>query len=48
MLANVSKLSFDADKLIEEREASGAKEKFEVSLPAVITCDKGLDDLVLQ
>ena len=44
MLANVSKLSFDADKLIVEREASGAKEKFEVSLPAVITCDKGLDE----
>ncbi len=44
MLPNVNKLSFEGDKLIAEREASGAKEKFEVSLPAVITCDKGQDE----
>ncbi|MCH2227437.1 MAG: electron transfer flavoprotein subunit beta/FixA family protein [Candidatus Caenarcaniphilales bacterium] len=44
MLANVNKLSFEGDKLIAERESSGAKEKFEISLPAVVTCDKGQDE----
>ena len=44
VIANANKLSFEADKLIVEREASGAKEKFELSLPALVTCDKGQDE----
>ena len=40
----VSKLQIDADKLVAEREVEGAMEVQEGSLPAVVSCEKGLNE----
>lgn len=38
------KLDIDGNKIIAEREIEGGKEVVETSLPAVITCQKGLNE----
>jgi electron transfer flavoprotein beta subunit len=44
MLANVNKIEWENGKLVAEREVPTGVEKFELSLPALITCDKGKDE----
>jgi electron transfer flavoprotein beta subunit len=43
-ISNANKLSWEGTTLIASRELSGEKQSFEVSLPSVITCDKGEDE----
>ena len=38
------KLDMDGDKIIAEREIEGGREVVETALPAVITCQKGLNE----
>lgn len=38
------KLEIDGEKIIAEREIEGGREVIETSLPAVITCQKGLNE----
>lgn len=38
------KLDLDGDKIIAEREIEGGREVVETSLPAIITCQKGLNE----
>ena len=38
------KLDLDGDKIIAEREIEGGREIVETSLPAIITCQKGLNE----
>lgn len=40
----VSKITYDFDKLITERDIEGGKETYEVSLPCVISAQKGLNE----
>lgn len=44
MVPHANKLEWADGKVIASRELSGAKETFEVSTPALITCDKGEDE----
>ncbi len=39
-----NKLDWDGDALLASREVSGERQSFKVSLPALITCDKGNDE----
>jgi len=40
----VVKLSIEGDRIIAEREIEGGREVVETSLPAIITCQKGLNE----
>jgi electron transfer flavoprotein beta subunit len=40
----VVKLSIEGDKIIAEREIEGGREVVQTSLPAIITCQKGLNE----
>ncbi|MFM7458649.1 MAG: electron transfer flavoprotein subunit beta/FixA family protein [bacterium] len=44
MLANVNKIEWESGNLVAEREVPNGIEKFEINLPALITCDKGKDE----
>lgn len=39
-----NKLDWDGDAILASRENSGEKQSFKLSLPALITCDKGEDE----
>lgn len=39
-----NKLEWSGDELLASREVSGEQQNFKVALPALITCDKGVDE----
>lgn len=39
-----NKLEWDGDQILASREAAGEKQTFKVTLPALISCDKGNDE----
>lgn len=39
-----NKVQWDGDNIIASRELAGEKQSFKISLPALITCDKGEDE----
>ena len=39
-----NKLEWSGDEILASREVSGEQQSFKVSLPALITCDKGVDE----
>lgn len=41
---SANKLEWDSDAIVASRENSGEKQSFKLSLPALITCDKGDDE----
>jgi electron transfer flavoprotein beta subunit len=43
-VAVVVKLEIDGDKIIAEREIEGGREVVQTALPAIITCQKGLNE----
>jgi electron transfer flavoprotein beta subunit len=43
-IAVVVKLEIDGDKIIAEREIEGGREVVQTALPAIITCQKGLNE----
>lgn len=44
LVHTANKLDWDGDAILASRENSGEKQSFKVTLPALITCDKGDDE----